>query len=139
MEQYTLKRRYFEHGTFGELFDPEGHKICCTVEREWYNNERGISCVPEGIYVAKPADSPRFGEVYVLESENLGVTHNGPSQRTHILIHKANTPDQLQGCIAPGTDFGIVGGRWAVLNSSKAFIDLMDLFAGLPVKIKIEG
>ena len=122
----TLKRRYFGHGTFGELWHND-NLICRTVERPWMDNQRMISCIPEGRYTIKPVESPKFGSVYCLENSNLGVTHQGPSQRTHILIHKANTADQLHGCIAPGMTFGALGEQWAVLNSSTAFMKLKEL------------
>ncbi|SGZ03494.1 Putative uncharacterized protein [Moritella viscosa] len=57
--------------------------------------------------------------------------------RTHILIHKANSPQDLQGCLAPGVDFGFVHGEWAVLNSTAAFSALMAEFAGEIISLSI--
>lgn len=61
----------------------------------------------------------------------------GPSLRTHVLIHKANKPSDLQGCLAPGVDFGFVGNEWAVVNSSHAFKVLMAELNGKPAKLTI--
>ena len=58
-------------------------------------------------------------------------------ERTHILIHKANSPKQLKGCLAPGVDFGYVHGEWAVVNSKAAFNALMKELAGQPAQLTI--
>ncbi|TOE34579.1 DUF5675 family protein [Vibrio parahaemolyticus] len=130
MKHFVLKRRYFPHGTYSTLHRTDGSKVCCVVERSWQNNAPSKSCIPEGSYTLFPHKSPKFGECYALESKDLGVTRQGPSLRTHILIHKANSPKQLQGCLAPGVDFGFVGGEWAVMNSTAAFNNLMAELGG---------
>ena len=58
-------------------------------------------------------------------------------KRTHILIHKANSPKELQGCLAPGVDFGFVNGEWAVVNSTAAFNVLMTELAGEAAQLTI--
>lgn len=137
MKTLTLHRNYFPHGTFSYLCDENGNAIFKTVERPWKNNQAGISCVPEGEYDLLPHKSPKFGECYALSAPTLGVTIYGPSQRTHILIHKANHPDQLEGCIAPGMEWGVVNARWAVLNSGVAFDYLMAHLGGEKAKLII--
>ncbi len=127
---YTLKRRYFEFGTFSYLYRQDGSKVCVMCERADKNNAPNVSCIPEGTYRWLPHESPKFGNCYALEAETLGVTRYGPSLRTHILTHKANTPDQLEGCLAPGVAFGILGNDWAVLNSTAAFNALMQELGG---------
>ncbi|UTV28985.1 DUF5675 family protein [Photobacterium atrarenae] len=121
-------------GTFGELFS-NGEVICKTVEREWLSNRKNKSCVPPGVYRVKPNHSPRFGEGFVLENPDLGVTVKGPSQRTHCLIHVANFPEEVEGCIAPGTDFH--SARWGVANSRYAFGRLMELLGGQEWELEI--
>lgn len=130
MKHFVLKRRYFLHGTYSTLHRADGSQVCCVVERPWQNNAPSKSCIPEGSYTLFPHTSPKFGKCYALESKNLGVTRQGPSLRTHILIHKANSPKQLQGCLAPGVDFGFVGNEWAVVNSTAAFNNLMKELGG---------
>lgn len=137
MKHLTLKRRYFKHGTYSTLHREDGSQICCVAERPWLNNAPSQSCVLEGEYYLHPHQSPRFGQCYALEAETLGVTRSGPSLRTHILIHKANSPQDLQGCLAPGTEFGFVGGEWAVVNSTAAFNNLMQELAGEPAMLSI--
>lgn len=125
-----LRRRYFEHGTFSTLHASNGQQLCVCVEKPWQNNEANISCVPEGHYSLIPHRSHKFGECYALEAPSLGVTRHGPSQRTHILIHKANRVEELQGCIAPGKGFGVIESDWAVHRSGDAFDELMAELAG---------
>ncbi|GLT18047.1 hypothetical protein GCM10007938_18250 [Vibrio zhanjiangensis] len=137
MKRFVLKRRYFQDGTFGTLHREDGSQVCVIAERGWRNNLPGKSCVPEGSYQLLPHTSPKFGDCYALEAGELGVTRQGPSLRTHILVHKANTPSQLQGCLAPGVDFGFVGNEWAVVNSTAAFEALMHELDGQPAFLTI--
>lgn len=125
--ELTLTRNYMGGmGTFGRI-SHNGKLVCATVERPWLNNEPCVSCIPEGTYQLEQYDSPKFGPCYALVAEELGVTLYPPALRTGILIHPANHSDQLQGCIAPGTEYGVVNGRWAVISSRSAFNKLMDL------------
>lgn len=139
MKKYTLKRRYFPDYTFSTLHCEDDSQICYFVERAWKNNRPSVSCVPEGTYNLAITDSPKFGRSYYLESEPLGVTLYGPSIRTHILIHKANTASELQGCLAPGMGLGYMSRQWAVTRSGEAFKALMFEFGGETVTLKIEA
>ncbi|WP_311567258.1 DUF5675 family protein [Photobacterium arenosum] len=137
MKTLTLRRRHFSHGVFSTLHDDSGHPICDVIERPWLNNQPRVSCIPEGTYDLLPHNSPRFGECYALEMPSLGVTRYGPSQRTHILIHPANTVSELEGCLAPGSEFGVVNGQWGVLDSRAAFTVLMDYLDGEDARLEI--
>ncbi len=137
MKHFVLKRRYFPHGTYSTLHRADGSQVCCVVERPMLNNKPSESCIVEGTYNLVPHKSPRFGICYAVEEPMLGVTLNGPSLRTHVLIHKANKPSDLQGCLAPGVDFGFVGGEWAVMNSGHAFKVLMAELNGEVAKLTI--
>ena len=92
--------------------------ICHTMERPWLNNKPFVSCIPAGVYTISPVDSPKFGLTYEIK-DVIG--------RTHVLIHKANKPSQLEGCIAPCLNFGVLDGEWSGLSSSDAYDPLMDL------------
>lgn len=111
-------------GTFGKLRE-DGVILAHTVECEWQNNMPNISCVPEGDYRLVPVDSPKHGLTHALVSSNLGVTYEGPSTRTHCVIHVANYPHEVLGCIGLGTDFHSYS--WGVADSKKA----IDAFAEL--------
>ena len=87
-----LIRTYYPQGVHGLLFI-EGEVICKTIELPWRNNQRRISCIPEGLYVLRK----RYSSKYQWHFEVAGV-----QGRDAILIHPANDAEkELQGCIAP--------------------------------------
>ena len=102
---------YSEKGTFGRL--RVGDFECYTVERPWIQNEPNISCIPDGTYKIGLAHF-NAGGYDTLEIE-------GVAGRTHILFHRGNWPESVQGCIALGISEGILSNKRAVLHSSQAF------------------
>lgn len=80
-------------GTFGNLITDNGMSLV-TLELPWQNDAPNISCIPPGNYLVKWTSHPLHGWVYQVENV-LG--------RSAILIHSANIPEQLLGCIAVGT------------------------------------
>lgn len=89
-----------------------GEHVFWTIEKPWKDNQPFISCIPEGYYRLGRRNSPRFGpNVWeVLEVPN----------RTHILLHVANTADDVVGCIGFGSsvwaDLGGVGSSRKAMN-----------------------
>lgn len=91
-----LERTYFLEGINGTL-TCEGKLICLTIELPWKNNERKVSCVPEGKYTITKRYSKKYG--WHLELKDV-------KYRRLILMHPANNAiKELQGCIAPVTKF----------------------------------
>ena len=122
-----LERHSYSHqGTFGQLATPSG-KVFATVERPWQNNEPFISCIPEGEYICKPRRFNRGGY-------NAIEVANVPG-RTHILMHIANLPYRVNGCIGINTHHGAIGQRWAGVDSTKAFNNLMAELGGKTFKL----
>ena len=84
--------------TNGVLYVVDEDKIlfeCFTLELPWKDNQRRVSCIPEGEYKAIKHHSPKFGNsVWIQDVPN----------RSEILIHPANYVRQLLGCIAVGSD-----------------------------------
>jgi hypothetical protein len=72
-------------------------KSVCTLELPWRDNQRMISCVPEGEYPLILEWSPRF-------QTKLWTLTNVPN-RSGIRIHVGNFTSQINGCILPGTHF----------------------------------
>ncbi len=114
---------YSSMGTFGALSIQNGKLAIFngyTVERPWILNHPYTSCIPEGGYICKPVDSPKFGKTYeVTDVPN----------RTHILIHAGNVASDFQGCIGIGDTLGCLNSKWAVTNSRttlKAFLTHFD-------------
>ena len=99
-----LKRTYFKKGTNGALFI-NGKFICFMIELNWKDNQRNISCIPEGAYEVIPRFSKRFrNHLHVLNV--LG--------RSLILIHPANDAiNELQGCLSPVSQLSGIGQGWA--------------------------
>lgn len=110
-----LKRNYFPDGTNGKL-ECEGKTICNTIELPWKNNERKVSCVPEGKYFLEKRYSAKFK--WHIEVKNV-------ANRSGILFHPANNAMQeLNGCIAPVTK---LSGAGLGLMSRKAFVALKNV------------
>ena len=111
-----------DQGTFGKLVIPTKHFACLTVEQDWEDNKPSVSCIPEGIY-------PMV----------LGMYHRGgyPAYellevpgRSLIKIHRANTMDDLLGCIGLGKKWGFINGKWGVASSKPTYQAFMDAMEG---------
>ena len=98
-----------------ELADGE---VLQTLELEWRDNERNVSCIPAGRHAL---------ELYEPHKESLGVgLHDRLGRwclkvmdvpdRSDILMHVANWAHQLLGCIAVGQS----GGPQSIDHSRKA-------------------
>lgn len=111
----VLSRTYFPDGTNGKL-EYEGKFICCSIELPWINNEKRVSCIPEGKYLLRKRYSRKFQwHIEVVDVKN----------RSFILFHPANSAQkELNGCIAPVTKFS---GPGLGLMSRKAFVKLKNL------------
>lgn len=129
--ELILKRVLFTNdGVIGVLINGN-RPVCLTLEREWKDNEKGLSCIPEGRYLCQRVDTPKHGITYqVLQVPN----------RNAILFHSGNTEADSQGCILVGQVFGELEAddpatgqnekQLAVLNSKAAFDDFMAVMEG---------
>jgi hypothetical protein len=110
-----LTRKYFPDGTNGKL-ECEGKFICYTIELPWKENEKRISCIPEGEYFLRKRYSRKFAwhlELVAVKNRNL------------ILVHPANNAlQELNGCIAPVTK---LSGPGLGLESRRSFTKLKRL------------
>jgi len=110
-----LTRTYFPDGTNGKL-ECEGKFICNTIELPWKNNEKRVSCIPEGKYFIRK----RYSQKFKWHLEVVDV-----ASRSLILFHSANNAlKELNGCIAPVTK---LSGPGLGLMSRKAFEKLKTL------------
>lgn len=111
-------------GTFSRLILPSSRQLF-TVERSWLGNKPFVSCIPPGVYTLRK----RFSRV-VKDTTNGEFTRgwevtNVPG-RSYIMWHPANWPHNLEGCIGPGLDYGLLADaqgtyRLAVKSSLDAF------------------
>ena len=86
-----------EHKTLGNLFLFDQGKIICmlkTLELPWKDNQKYISCIPEGTYgIVYPYSGTKYNDVFMLTRV---------PGRSGILIHAGNYTSQIEGCILPG-------------------------------------
>lgn len=129
--ELTLKRFLItDDGVLGVLIC--GHRpVCMTLEEEWKDNAKGISCIPAGSYLCQKVVTPKHGETYqVMDVPG----------RSNILIHSGNTEEDTQGCILVGKEFGDImvtaeedgkqTRKLAVLRSKEAFAEFMKVIDG---------
>ena len=118
-----LKRNRFKKQTEGILeVYKEGECIfkCHSLELPWKNNEKNISCIPDGVYKAQKEINTWAGKCLRLPRVK---------NRTGILIHVANFSYQLKGCIAVGDELTDIDrdGLKDVKNSRKTMNELYDI------------
>lgn len=97
-----------------------------SLERPWLPGEpggiKGVSCVPLGLYQLVLHDTEAHPRSFALVNPELSVYHMtlppGKEGRTACLIHVANFPEELRGCIALG-----MGRDLNRINQSKIAID----------------
>lgn len=110
MKSFTLQRYLSSaYGTFGEFYEHGGAFEAYSVERPWLENQPFLSCILAGLYPLQRFHSSRFGQVWQV-CQVPG--------RDHILIHPANWPSDVEGCIGLGREIGALNGKKAVLHST---------------------
>lgn len=115
-----------------------------TMERPWIPHatapcgQKGVSCVPAGIYKLVLHNSENHPRTWALVNPELWVYHWDEDvpppehglARTLVLIHPANYASELRGCIAPGrARVGDPSGRKMVTQSRIAMADLQSIIA----------
>ena len=84
--------------TLGRLYC-EGEWLCYTLENTWKNNERRVSCIPEGTYPLTTKEYGRFYDKYQMPIPILEDTE----PRSEILLHPGNFAKDTLGCILVGS------------------------------------
>ncbi|MHA1170269.1 MAG: DUF5675 family protein [Candidatus Hodarchaeales archaeon] len=112
----TIERfAYSPFGVFGRLTLEQFS--CYTVEKVWKNNERSMSCIPEGSY---PLSLSTYNRGGYSAYEILQVPH-----RSQIKIHIGNIQEDVQGCVALGSKLGYINNIWGILGSREAYWKFM--------------
>jgi len=119
----VLHRNYGLKQTTGQLVLFEKDEIvfqCKTLEPEWNENKKGISCIPERTYQVKKHISPTYYKCLKVFDV---------AGRSEILIHWGNYRDNTEGCILVGTSFQDINkdGLMDVINSKAVFDKLMQV------------
>lgn len=126
--ELVLKRILFSDDGAAGVLICGNQPVCLTLEEDWRDNQKGISCIPEGSYLCRRRTTAAHGETFEV-TEVPG--------RTGILIHSGNTEMDTEGCILPGMEYGSIGAwddqsktiepQLAVLRSREAFKKFMAL------------
>ena len=109
-----IRDTFSKKSTIGELFI-NGERICDTLENPWVDNQRNVSCIPEGVYPVRlrlPRESASRDYLHLLVQE--------VPNRDFILVHRGNFPSQTQGCILVG-----LGTEQDVVHNSVLAMDLL--------------
>ena len=115
LKTYRLERELEEgQGIWGVMTDGDGLS-------KWYTLENAEKKIPDGTY-ERVRDYYYRGDYETFEVQVEG--------RDRILVHAANYPHQLEGCIAPGTGRGRKDNELAVWSSRKAHDQYMESLVG---------
>ena len=109
-----IRDTFSENSVIGELF-LNGERMCDTLENPWLDNQRGISCIPQGEYkvrlrLARESASRDYLHLLVEDVPN----------RDWILFHRGNTAKDTSGCILVG-----LGSQQDFVQNSVLAMDLL--------------
>jgi hypothetical protein len=109
-----IRDTFTEESTVGELF-LNGERMCDTLENPWKDNQRNISCIPEGEYKVRirlARESATRDYLHLL-------VQDVPS-RDWILFHRGNSAKDTSGCILVG-----LGSQQDYVQNSRLAMDLL--------------
>ena len=109
-----IRDTFSEKSTIGELF-LNGERMCDTLENPWQDNQRNISCIPEGEYPVRlrlPRESATRDYLHLLVED--------VENRSYILFHRGNSAKDTSGCILVG-----LGSQQDFVSNSVLAMDLL--------------
>jgi len=109
-----IRDTFSENSVIGELF-LNGERMCDTLENPWLDNQRNISCIPEGEYKVRlrlPRESASRDYLHLLVQD--------VPNRDWILFHRGNTAKDTSGCILVG-----LGSQQDYVSNSVLAMDLL--------------
>jgi len=109
-----IRDTFTKESTIGELF-LNGERMCDTLELPWKDNQRSISCIPEGEYkvrlrLARESATRDYLHLLVQDVPN----------RDYILFHRGNSAKDTRGCILVG-----LGSQQDFVQNSTLAMDLL--------------
>ena len=109
-----IRDTFTKESTIGRLFI-NGESFCDTLENPWLDNQRNISCIPEGQYkvrlrLARESATRNYLHLLVQDVPN----------RSYILFHRGNTAKDTSGCILVGN-----GRQQDIVENSRLAMDLV--------------
>ena len=109
-----IRDTFTESSTIGELF-LNGERMCDTLENPYINNERKISCIPEGEYKVRLRTAKESGS-----RDYLHLLVQDVPNRDYILFHRGNSAKDTSGCILVG-----LGSQQNAVQNSRLAMDLL--------------
>ena len=109
-----IRDTFTKNSVIGELF-LNGERMCDTLENPWKDNQRNISCIPEGNYKVRlrlPRESASRDYIHLLLED--------VENRSYILFHRGNTAKDTRGCILVG-----LGSEQDIVHNSTLAMDLL--------------
>tara|TARA_R110001632_G_scaffold102731_2_gene211189 strand:+ start:231 stop:689 length:459 start_codon:yes stop_codon:yes gene_type:complete len=109
-----IRDTFTDKSTIGNLYI-NGERFCDTLENPWLDNQRNISCIPEGSYKVRlrlPRESATRDYLHLLVQE--------VPNRDWILFHRGNTAKDTSGCILVGN-----GRKQDIVENSRLAMDLV--------------
>jgi len=109
-----IRDTFTKESTIGELF-LNGERMCDTLELPWKDNQRRISCIPEGEYKARlrlARESATRDYLHLLVQD--------VPNRDYILFHRGNSAKDTRGCILVG-----LGSQQDFVQNSTLAMDLL--------------
>ena len=91
-----IRDTFTDKSTIGKLFI-NGESFCDTLENPWLDNQRNISCIPEGQYKVRlrlARESATRDYLHLLVKD--------VPDRDYILFHRGNSAKDTRGCILVG-------------------------------------
>lgn len=131
MNKLVIERTYHDKGTHSDVTFPDG-TVLYGLENPWLNNERSVSCIPEGIYAVGKRVSPIVQRISKGKYMEGWEVQNVPN-RSFILFHAGNYVRNTDGCILTGSSKDFAGGEPVVWRSAEAF----DIFMAKMEECKI--
>jgi len=111
-------------GTFGVLkWRDHAAPFALSLEDPDKDNERNVSCIPDGIYQCVPFKSPTHGPTFMVREV---------PNRTFILFHRGNTHINTQGCILIGESYHFLNDIPSIASSAKGFAEFWQRAHSLP-------
>jgi hypothetical protein len=109
-----IRETFSEVSTIGKLF-LDGEFLCDTLENPYLNNQRNISCIPEGQYKVRLRTARESAT-----KEYLHLLVQDVPERSLVLFHTGNTAKDTRGCILVG-----IGTEQDLVKNSRLAMELL--------------
>ena len=109
-----IRNTFSDVSTIGKLF-LNGEWLCDTLENPWLNNQRNISCIPEGQYKVRLRTARESAT-----KDYLHLLVQDVPDRSLVLFHVGNKSSDTRGCILVG-----IGTEQDFVKNSRLAMELL--------------